>query len=74
MITIDECVAAFKKHNPKAKIVSCKDYGDHYLFTIYESPDDIDPFYLVNKNTGVVENYTIATNPDRYYRAKELLK
>ncbi len=74
MITIDECIAAFKQNNAKAKIVSCKDWGDHYLFTIYESPEDIDPFYLVNKETGSVEHYTIAEDPSKYYSTKELLE
>ena len=74
MITIEQCVKAFKADNPKINVVSCKDYGDFFLFTAYVNSTDVDPFYLVHKDTGLVEPYTIAMDPGRYYRAKELLK
>ena len=74
MITIDDCIKSIKENNPALNVVSCKDYGDFYLFTAYVDPTDIDPFYLIHKKSGAVSPYTIAMDPDRYYRAKELLK
>ncbi len=73
MITIDDCIKAFKADNPNINVVSCKDYGKYYLFTAYEHDTDVDPFYLVNKEFGDVSPYTIAADPNRYYAAKELL-
>ena len=74
MITIEECIAAFKKDNPLINVVSCKDYGEYYLFTALVNPTDVDPFYLVHKRTGMVSPYTIAMDSGKYYKAKELLK
>ena len=74
MVTIEECMTTFKKDNPLINVVSCKDYGDFYLFTAFVHDTDVDPFYLVHKDTGAVEPYTIAMDPGRYYKAKELLK
>lgn len=73
MITIEDCIQTFKKDNPKIKVVSCKDYGEFYLFTAFENETDLDPFYLVHKQSGFVEPYTIAMDPDKYYSAVELL-
>ena len=74
MVTIEQCIDAFKENNSKIKVVSCKDYGDFYLFTAYVTDNDVDPFYLVHKETGSVEPYTIAMDPNKYYTAKELLE
>lgn len=74
MITIQECIDAFKKDNPDIKVVSCKDYDEFYLFTAYVYSTDVDPFYLVHKRTGDVLPYTIAMDTKRYYSAKELLE
>ena len=74
MVTIDECIKAFKEDTPNIKVVSCKDYGEYYLFTAFIDNVDPDPFYLVDKKTGMVSSYSIAMDPGRYYSAKELLK
>lgn len=74
MITIEDCIKAFKSDNSKIKVVSCKDYDEFYLFTAYVNDDDVDPFYLVHKETGAVSPYTIAADPNRYYSARELLE
>lgn len=72
MITIQEAINNVKKQNPKLKIVSCKDYNTDFLITAFENEDDMDPFYLVNKKTGSIRNYTIAENPDKYYNTVDL--
>lgn len=74
MITVEQCVESFKKSSPKIKIVSCKDYEDYYLFTAYVNDDELDPFYLVDKESGDIYPYTISEDPSKYYNAKELLK
>lgn len=69
-----QAVNIIKKKYPNLKVVSCKDYDGDYLVTAYETEEDLDPFYLVNKSTGEIEPYTIAEDPNRYYSAKELLR
>ena len=56
-------------------IKECRDYGKDFLFVAFETntPDiELDPFYLVNKNTGDIRRYTIAENPGRFYSAQKI--
>ncbi len=67
-----EAVGLVRKEHPSAKVDSCKDYGDSYLITAYSSPDEMDPFYLVDKRTGYIRKTTISADLDRYYKTKNL--
>lgn len=73
-MTYQEAINLLKNYNHNLKVESCKDYDEYYLITAYETEEDFDPFYLVNKSTGEIEPYTIAEDPNRYYSAKELLR
>lgn len=56
-------------------IKECRDYGKDFIFVAFETdtPDvELDPFYLVNKNTGDIRRYTIAENPSKFYSAPKL--
>lgn len=57
---------------PDVTVISCKNYGADYLVTAFKDPDDMDPFYLVNKLDGSIRYYTIAENPARYYNTPDL--
>lgn len=71
-MTPTEAVNKVLSENNNLKAQSCKDYGTDYLVTAYENDDDMDPFYLVNKRTGSIRNYTIAENPSRYYSTPDV--
>lgn len=53
-------------------ITQCRDYDSDYLFTAFRNEKDLDPFYLVNKETGKISSYTIAKDPKRYYSSKTI--
>lgn len=72
MLTAKDALAKLKAENTKIRIESCKDYGSDWLFTAFVHEDDMDPFYLINKTTGEVTNYTIAENPRRYYSTPDV--
>lgn len=76
MINTIEAADILRKKNPEIKeITECKDYGTDYLFVAFETDDhrnEIDPFYLVDKNNGKVRNYTIAEDTNRFFSAKSL--
>lgn len=76
MISTIEAADILRKKNPTIKeITECKDYGSDYLFVAFETDDkrnEIDPFYLVDKNNGKVRNYTIAEDIDKFFSAKNL--
>ena len=71
-MTPSEAVAQVRKDYPSARVDSCKDYDDSYLVTAYSSPDEMDPFYLVDKRTGYIRKTTISADLDRYYKTKNL--
>ena len=74
MITVQDCVTQLEKADPKMKVISAKDYGSDYLLTYtYDGGTSLDPFILVNKQSGKTSEYTIAEDPEKYYSAKELL-
>lgn len=54
------------------KIVSCKDYGNHYLFTAFKDEREADPFYLVDKDFGIVRPFSIAGNAEMFYSMPEI--
>lgn len=76
MISTIEAADILRKKNPTIKeITECKDYGSDYLFVAFETDDkrnEIDPFYLVDKNNGKIRNYTIAEDPSKFFSAKSL--
>ena len=61
-----------KVYGPNLEISSCKDYDDSWLFTAFKTKTDLDPFYLVNKTTGEVSPYTIASDARRYYSTPDV--
>lgn len=69
-----EAVAVVKSFigNPDATVVSCKNYKTDFLITAFEDPDDLDPFYLVDKVNGFTRKYSIADDPDRYYNTPDI--
>ena len=74
MITPQDCVNQIEGKNPNIKIVSVKDYGPEYLLT-YEATDGknaADPFLLISKKTGMIQQYTIAEDPSRYYSTPDI--
>ncbi len=76
MVDIKEATTALKNRVKTIKTVKeCRDYGDSYLFVAFETntpESEIDPFYLVNKNTAMVKKYNIAEDTNRFYNAKIL--
>lgn len=73
-MTAKKAAERLMNYNPNLDIQSCKDYGLNYLFTAFIKGDknNWDPFYLVNKITGIVSDYSIIDNSDKYYRTKEI--
>ena len=71
-MTPSEAVGLVRNDYPSVSVDSCKDYGDSYLITAYSSPDEMDPFYLVDKRTGYIRKTTISADLDRYYKTKNL--
>ena len=71
-MTPTDAINTFKKSNPDVNIVSCKDYGTDFLITAYKTKDEMDPFYLINKNNGSIRNYTIAENLTKYYDTPDI--
>ncbi|MCR5593871.1 MAG: hypothetical protein K6F79_09035 [Saccharofermentans sp.] len=71
-MTPKKAVQTFIKEYPSLKIVSLKDYYNAYLITAYKTPDEMDPFYLVDKTDGFIRRYTIAENPSKYYDTKDI--
>ncbi|MCR4688697.1 MAG: hypothetical protein K5745_03995 [Saccharofermentans sp.] len=67
-------VEIFKRAYPGLRILSVKDYITSYLITACVSRSELDPFYMVNKFTGRITRYTIAYNPNRYYRTRDIKK
>lgn len=76
MVDIKEAVTALKNRVKTIKsIKECRDYGSDYLFVAFETDTpnkELDPFYLVNKNTAIVRKYNIAEDTNRFYNAKIL--
>ena len=71
-MTPKDAVEIIRKAYPELEVSSCKDYGADYLVTAHRSPNDMYPFYLVNKTDGFIRPYSIADNPSRYYNTKDL--
>lgn len=71
-LTPQEAVDLIRTKYPDLIVVSCKDYKTDYLVTAYKTPEDMDPFYLVDKRGGFIRGYTIALNPSRYYDTDDL--
>ncbi len=71
-LTPQDAVNLIRAKNPDLQVVSCKDYKTDYLVTAYKTPDDMDPFFLVDKRTGFIRGYTIAMDPSRYYDTDDL--
>lgn len=73
-MTPKEAIAIVKAYtkDPDITIASCKNYKTDYLITAFKTPEDIDPFYLVNKTDGFVRRYTIAEDLVRYYDTPEV--
>ena len=67
-ISPEKAIFIFQKTYPDLMIVSVKDYGTDYLITAYKSPNETDPFYLMEKSGGFIRRYSIAIDPDRYYK------
>ena len=72
MLSAIEAAKKLLSSNPNLTITACRDYDTDYLFTAFRNEKDLDPFYLVNKQTGKVEAYTIAKNPQKYYSSKTM--
>jgi len=72
--TAKQAADILRKAKPDVNIINCCDYGKEFLFTAPKngSKNDIDPFYLIDKNTGAITGYTIAEDPDKYYSAKDV--
>lgn len=79
MLNLSQAEAALKKAVDVKEIKECKDYGTDYLFVAFKTDNfikqsrEIDPFYLVNKNTGEVRPYTIANDVNRFYSSKKII-
>ena len=71
-MTPSEAVGLVRKDYPSARVDSCKDYGSDYLVTAYSSPNEMEPFYLVDKLSGYIRKTSISADLDRYYKAKDL--
>ena len=71
-MTPSEAVGLVRKDYPSVRVDSCKDYGPDYLVTAYSSPNEMEPFYLVDKRTGYIRKTSISADLDRYYKAKDL--
>ena len=71
-LTPQDAVDLIRSNYPDLQVVSCKDYKTDYLITAYKTPKDMDPFYLVNKKSGIINGYTIALDIDRYYDTADL--
>lgn len=53
----------------------CKDYEKDYLFVAFETNtpnNEIDPFYLVDKNTGKVRKFNIAGDTEKFYNTPNI--
>ena len=72
MMSAREAMTSLLEYDSKLKVASCKDYGKDWLFTAFTQENDVDPFYLVNKETGKIAHYTIAENPQKYYSSKNV--
>jgi hypothetical protein len=72
-MTAKDAIAIVKSNigDPNVTIASCKNYKTDYLVTAFKDPNELDPFYLVNKVDGSVRRYTIAEDPARYYQTPE---
>ena len=71
-LTPQDAVDLIRSTYPDLQVVSCKDYRTDYLITAYKTPNDMDPFFLVDKRNGSITGYTIAMDPDRYYETKNM--
>ena len=71
-LTHQDAVNLIRAKHPDLLVVSCKDYKTDYLVTAYKTPEDMDPFFLVDKRTGIIRRYTIAMDPSRYYDTVDL--
>ena len=73
MVDIKEAMTALKNRVKTIKVIKeCRDYGSDYLFVAFETntpESEIDPFYLVNKNTAVVKKYNIAEDTNKFFNA-----
>lgn len=73
MVDIKEATTALKNRIKTIKTIKeCRDYGDSYLFVAFETntpESEIDPFYLVNKNTATVKKYNIAEDTNKFFNA-----
>ena len=79
MLNLLQAEEALKKAIDIKEIKECKDYGTDYLFVAFKTDNfikqsrEIDPFYLVDKNTGKVRPYTIANDINRFYSSKNIM-
>ena len=75
MLTAQELKKKIEANQPEVVVVSVKDYGNDLLAT-YAARDNsrlADPFILADKQTGKMQYYSIAEDPDRYYSTPNLL-
>lgn len=70
MMTEEQCRSAFKRRFPKLTITQVVDLDDtSYVVTALRDPnkeDDNDPFYLVNKRTAKIRNYSPMEDIEKY--------
>jgi len=62
-----QAIAKAKAVFPEGDIKWVIDYRDSYLFLIYDQDPlegDQDPFYIVNKDTGVMRDFSILEDGD----------
>lgn len=65
MLDLTQAQNVIKKNVSGAKIQKSVLYGDLYIFQVFcDRPfeEEMDPFYSVNKNTGVFEEYSLLTD------------
>lgn len=61
----DQATRIVQRNIPRAKIQATVFYKDSYLFQVFtDDPEEgeMDPFYSVNRNTGVFTDFSILTH------------
>ena len=67
MLTPDEAISLLKNVFKGSTIGLYVEYGDLYIVQVFRNlpgEGDYDPFYSVNKTTGMIMDYSIITDGD----------
>lgn len=72
-MTAKEAYSSFMKKHPGLTVTEAAEYDDKYfLFVAVEDPDRIDygdPFYLIDRKTGEIKNFSPIDDLDKFEEA-----